>query len=307
MKVLIVIISYNGEDLIQNCLASLDRSSLNKDILIIDNNSNDLTVKIIRDRFPFVKIIEKKRNCGFGKANNIGFRYAIENSYDFIFLLNQDVYVQVNTIEKLISVSRDNPEYGILSPIHLNGLGDKIDSNFLNYISGINCPSFLSDYIIGKQLNEIYHLNFVNAAAWLLPIETLKNVGGFDPIFFHYGEDNNYCQRVLYHGFKIGIVSDCFIRHDRSQELRLIDRYENLAHFETSVNVECGNINNPLINTKIWEVNEVKRRIFISFFSFNYRGFVKWIRYYLHLRMIFPKIVRSRDINIIKGSNYLNG
>ena len=53
------------------------------------------------------------------------------------------------------------------------------------------------------------------AAAWLLPIDTLKTSGGFDPIFFHYGEDVHYISRVLYHGLNIYIVPGAFVRHDR--------------------------------------------------------------------------------------------
>jgi len=65
-----------------------------------------------------------------------------------------------------------------------------------------------------RELKDIYTVDFVNAAAWLLPCTILKIVGGFDPIFFHYGEDDNYMQRVIYHGFKIGVCAKVTVCHD---------------------------------------------------------------------------------------------
>lgn len=58
-------------------------------------------------------------------------------------------------------------------------------------------------------------LTFVNAAFWLLPIETVKRIGGFSPLFYHYGEDRNYILRVIYHGFKVSYLPNAFATHDR--------------------------------------------------------------------------------------------
>ena len=58
-------------------------------------------------------------------------------------------------------------------------------------------------------------LPFVNAAFWLLPIETVKKIGGFSPLFYHYGEDRNYIQRTAFHNYKIGYLPSAFATHDR--------------------------------------------------------------------------------------------
>jgi GT2 family glycosyltransferase len=64
-------------------------------------------------------------------------------------------------------------------------------------------------------LKGIYEIEFVNAAAWLISAECIRTVGFFEPLFFLYGEDNNYLQRVTYHGLKIGIAPQSRIYHDR--------------------------------------------------------------------------------------------
>ena len=71
-----------------------------------------------------------QKNLGFGRANNIGLKWALENDANFVFLNNQDAWVKPETIGGVISVSQSNPEYGILSPVHLNEAGDRLDHEF---------------------------------------------------------------------------------------------------------------------------------------------------------------------------------
>ena len=140
--------------------------------------------------------MKQESNLGFGKANNLGISYALNNSCDYVFLLNQDAYLEKDVIDRMLAVHKKNTDYGVLSPIHLNGEGNKLDKNFSNYINYNGNPYLYLDALKGET-KEIYEVPFVNAAAWLIPAATLKIIGGFDPLFFHYGEDNNYCQRAL--------------------------------------------------------------------------------------------------------------
>jgi GT2 family glycosyltransferase len=110
-----------------------------------------------------------------------------------------------------------NPEFGIVSPIHLNGIGNALDHNFSYYLSVNFCKNILSDIYMSKFEDKIYSLKFVNAACWLISRSCIETVGGFSPTFFHYGEDENYCNRLLYHGYKIGVIPDARIYHDREE------------------------------------------------------------------------------------------
>src|SRR5690606_34782345 len=124
---------------------------------------------------------------------------------------NQDAYLGVECIETLVAVHKQNPEYGILSPIHTNANKDRLDRGFSNYLNYDSNRYFFSDFVLNNPRKDIYEVPFVNAAGWLISAKCLNTVGGFDPIFFHYGEDRNYCQRVLFHGFRIGIVPQAFM------------------------------------------------------------------------------------------------
>src|SRR5690606_30807048 len=100
-------------------------------IVIIDNNSTDGTVAFIKENFPAVYLMPQKENHGFGQANNIGVKYALEQGAEYVFLLNQDAYLHEGCLDKLIGVQKENLEYGIISPIHFNGKGSSLDEKFL--------------------------------------------------------------------------------------------------------------------------------------------------------------------------------
>ena len=213
-RVFVIIVTFNGMRWIESCINSVLKCSKGVKVIVVDNASTDGTTNFVRNKFKSVLLIESKQNIGFGQANNLGLSYALKEECDYAFLLNQDALIQPDTLQSLVEVSKSNPEYGIISPIHLNATGNYLDSSFLHYIRMKEGRLFLEDCILNKTKREIYELKMINAAAWLLPVKTINIVGGFSPLFFLYGEDDNYCQRVLYHNLKIGFTPESFIQHD---------------------------------------------------------------------------------------------
>ena len=212
-KIYSIVVTFNGKKWIDKCLRSLVTSLLPVNIIVIDNCSNDGTVDYIIKKFPNVILIENKENLGFGQANNIGIKMAMKEGADAVFLLNQDAWIEPSTISVLADMIRKHQNFAVLSPVHLDGTGKKLDIGFRKYISG---TTLIDDLLVRKsQLAELYEVSFVNAAAWLLSRTCLEKVGGFDPIFYHYGEDLDYLHRVIFHGFMVGVVPKCAICHDR--------------------------------------------------------------------------------------------
>jgi GT2 family glycosyltransferase len=204
-------------DWIQKCLDSLLASSVKTEIIVIDNGSADETVNFIRKNYPQVDLIEANENLGFAKANNLGIKKAYEQGADYVFLLNQDAWTEKDTIEKLVEAFEKLPEAGIVSPVHLNGSKTDLDYSFIDLISRTSVFNYLSDFYFSR-VQEFYETHFVNAAAWLISRKCIETVGGFDTLlFYHYGEDDNYCQRVIYHKFKIYIATTTTICHDRGE------------------------------------------------------------------------------------------
>ena len=237
MKVLTIIVSYNFMPWIDNCLGNMLSSDYGNDILVVDNASQDSTTDTIKERYPQVKLIKNQDNLGFGRANNIGIQYAFENGYDGVLLLNQDAWLDANTLGRLVDVAEQHPDFGIVSPVHLTGDGKKLDTGFATY-AGIQDLRELPTV-------DIVELKFINAAIWFMRLDVLKVVGLFDRIFYHYGEDIDLTHRMAYHHFKVGYVPSVFGYHDR--ELREVTsaqffRGERVYHL-----AEYTNINYSLV------------------------------------------------------------
>lgn len=217
-KVYCIIVTYNGMQWIKKCLDSLIFSTYKNNIIVVDNYSTDLTITFIKRNYLSVQLIESKTNLGFGQGNNIGLNIAIEKKADHILLLNQDAYLEEDTIYKLVKAQTENPQFGIISPLHLNGSGNDFDRYFYDYLNKSDIKSSLIAALLTKSDNQfIINTQFVNAAAWLISNDCLNKTGGFDPIFFHYGEDDHYINRAIFKGYKIGILSNARIYHDRER------------------------------------------------------------------------------------------
>lgn len=218
MKIAAIIVSYNFRHWIDRCLGSLRRSTHPIDIIVVDNNSQDDTVQTILQQYPEVRLIRNRENIGFGAANNIGIKWAMQNGYDAVFLLNQDAWIEPETIGTLSRLIAENPQYGIISPVHLNGLGGNfLDHGFATYIG-----TFRKDLLPEKGLVAA---TFINAAFWFIPLKVLREVGGFSPLFYLYGEDKDFVNRLKYHHYLIGyspLVSGC---HDRENRPVSIDSF----------------------------------------------------------------------------------
>ena len=290
-----VIVSYNFErnNWIRKCLDSLLCSTIGIKILVVDNNSEDDTVEIIKKDYPEVLLFEQKENLGFAKANNIGIKYAYEHEATHVFLLNQDAWIDKSTIECLLKVSNDNPDYGIISPLHFNGKGDGFDVKFCDYCCTNSLNHLIAQGLYFKN-GGVYQVSFVNAAAWLITRNCIEIIGGFNTLIFkHYGEDYNYCHRIKYHGLKIGICTETHIYPDR-----LVGNHE--INEEVFIWEDLENINNcskllkmPILYTILkLQLNYLKR---------NNSANKELITKYKLLKNNRRKIFKSRDIDSKNG------
>lgn len=304
-EVYIVIVTFNGMKWLYKTLESIPE---NYNIIVVDNNSTDDTVNFVQTNYPEIQLLPQMVNLGFGRGNNIGITYALNQNANYVFLLNQDAYLQNDTISKLVEVHKQNQEFGILSPIHLNGNNLKLDRNFSRYIGHDRNPNLYLDAFKDK-LKLIYKFPFINAAAWLIPTKAIKDIGGFDPFFFHYGEDDNYCHRMLYHGYQIGVVPNSYISHDRSQKLKDKSKSslkEQLKVKEREYKIQyCNILNDDFPINYNNKKNYVKRQIIKNILKLNFNKTHYLIKEYFMMKRINSSVKQSRELNTIKGSHYL--
>ncbi len=226
------------------CFESLINSRHNIDVYIIDNGSTDGTQDFITNNYPQFIFVQSKDNLGFGAANNLGIQYAINQNYDFVYLLNQDAWIYGDTIEKLIQSSNLHSEFGVLSPMQYSGDETTLDKGF-NQIYLKSMENTTSSGIV--------KVPFIMAAHWFIPVKVLKIVGAFSPTFFHYGEDLNYVDRIHYHGYKIGVVESAKCVHDRNERITPREK-----HFYLKQVLNLARLSNPN--------NQFLKNMFISMF-----------------------------------------
>ncbi len=290
---------------IEKCLQSVPEAY---PVIVLDNASTDGTVAFVKEQFPEVTVLPQTENLGFGKANNVGIRYALSQNCEAVFLLNQDAYLFPDTLSILETFAAANPEYGILSPLHYAGDGYHLDKNFTAHLLQSSSGDFTSDALQNK-VRDVYNVPFVNAAGWYIPKNTLERIGGFDPIFYHYGEDDNYCQRVRYHNLNIGVCARAKMIHDRLQTPKEIPSDYSPAHYsymERVYKVRLADLNNDLTAAKLDGLFKRKRKdLWKAYLRLN----TVWIeRRQKELRMlhrILPEIQASRKKNSAVGAHYI--
>lgn len=215
IKIIVIVVTYNAMTWAKKCLGSLYSSSIKPDVFVVDNGSTDGTQAYITENYPQVIFNQSSVNLGFGKANNLGLQYALDNNYEYVYLLNQDAWVFPDTFERLITISEKYPEYGIISPFQMEANMKHIDINFVrNTCSWASSPEMLDDVYLQNN-KDLIQVSKVMAAHWFMTRNCLNSVGGFSPTFSHYGEDDNYLQRVYYWGFKVGVAPNLKVVHDR--------------------------------------------------------------------------------------------
>ena len=303
MSVFVVVVTYNsGHEWLDQCLGSLRLSKVPLQCIVIDNASNDDSVEYIRANYPEVELITSSENLGFAKANNLGISKALAAGAEHVFLLNHDAWFVGDCLEQLVKLQQQSPEFGILSPVHLNGSGERLDWNFTKYISSCHDEGrqLYTQLIKGEPLHAIYQVDFVNAAAWLISRACLLQVGLFDTeLFVHYGEDTHYAQRVNYHQFKIGVVPRCFIHHDREERSgKAVTTVFNQNNELLSFILDLSNIlkaeDQSLI--RCYLRNRVKLTL-LALVTLNFSEFRQQFAVYKRMHVLLPTISRRRQLN----------
>lgn len=303
MKIFPIIVTYKGQRWYERCFNSLRQSTIPVNTIVVDNASNDGTVELIKEHYPEIHLIESKENLGFGRGNNIAMRYALDQGCDYVFLLNQDAWVEPDTLEKLVDIHQRHPEYGLLGPVQVNAEKTKVLRGVIQFLvnpDNVNLDMF-SDLVMGT-VDEVYPVAEINAAAWLLPRKTLETIGGFDPVFLHYGEDWNYLSRVLYHGLKVGLTPGLKVVHSGEVRVRAGKAYD--MSFDKWLLMRSTDLLYPddIINTmmKGYRHEMIKKAL-----RFQKKEFDRALQSYRYLNSHSDAILVSREQNKKVGANWL--
>lgn len=289
----IVIVTWNGMKWLERCVGSIHSSKIPVKTIVVDNGSTDGTVGFLKTQRD-IELIETGKNLGFGQANNVGIRRALAQGAEFVFLLNQDAYIYPDMFDELLDAYSSLPKdkVGILSPLHLYRDGQHFDSQFGGYLY-TRSIKMLQDALL-TRVAKSYRVDATPAAGWMIPKATFGIIGGFDPIFFHYGEDHNYAQRVNYHGLSTYVVPSAKMTHDRdgfgNATIAKKDMYFRTIKTEIMLNINLG-----------------KSRIISKLMKYTVQYFFQSVSYLFHGDFhMFKELNKAVPLNCLYLMKYRN-
>ncbi|MEN8186285.1 MAG: glycosyltransferase family 2 protein [Bacteroidota bacterium] len=220
-KLSIIIVNYNVQHFLEQCLTSVIEATKNieSEIIVIDNNSSDGSCEMLKDKFPDVKLIDNKNNVGFAKANNQGVNIA---KGEYILILNPDTVVAENTFETILNFTEKQKNPGAIGVRFIDGTG-----NFLPECKR-NIPTFkiAIQKILGDSKNyyanhinekEVCKVDILTGAFMLMKRDSYQEVNGFDEDFFMYGEDIDLSYKLLKKGYQNYYFGESDIIHYKGE------------------------------------------------------------------------------------------
>ncbi len=233
MKLSVVIVNYNVEYFLEQCLHAVRRAmkGVEGEVIVVDNNSIDGSNLMVKKKFPEVKLVENRKNVGFSKANNQGIRMA---QGEYVLLLNPDTVVEDDTFTKIIRFMDEHPEAGALGVKMVDGSGKFLPESK----RGLPTPSVafykmfgiskifprskvFSKYHLGYlDENEVHEVEILSGAFMLLRKKVLDEIGLLDETFFMYGEDIDLSYRVLKAGYKNYYFPETRIIHYKGESTK---------------------------------------------------------------------------------------
>ena len=221
----IIVLSWNSKVLLQTCLTSIQQKTdyANYKVIVVDNGSTDDSVSWVIKKFPQVDIATLYRNYGFSIGNNEGIAYAIKKfNPKYVLLLNNDIeIIQKDWLTNLVTAAESENAVGIVgcTLIYADGrtqyIGTKLDNKGLSWLKPENYPN----------LPEIYPVDCVLGACFLMKRSIIDKIGGLDVGFSPFGhEESDFCIRARKAGYKIYMVSTVKAIHQNRASMKTVNR-----------------------------------------------------------------------------------
>lgn len=216
-RVSVIIVNWNGLEHLETCLDSLKKQVFRDfEVVLVDNGSRDGSVGFLRERYPWVRLVELEENVGFAGGNNCGLDNA---SGEYVVTLNNDTRVEAGWLARLVEVADAHPAAGMVGcrivsfhdPDRIDSLGMRI------------CRDGMSRgaHRLGKwsslHLGAVSDILFPSACAALYKRAMIEEIGFFDEDFFAYCEDTDLGLRGRLAGWEAVLASEAVVYHKYSE------------------------------------------------------------------------------------------
>ena len=206
MKLSVVIVSYNVRSYLEQCLQSVQRAleGIEGEVFVVDNHSDDDSVVTVREKYPWVRLIENQENLGFSKANNQAIR---QSQAEYVLLLNPDTVVAEDTLRGVLTFMDEHPKAGGAGVMMCYEDGSRAPESRralpTPWVAALKMLGFTKRYYMSHlPWDQPCRIEVISGAFCLLRHEALKTIGLLDEDFFMYGEDIDLSYRLLKGGWE---------------------------------------------------------------------------------------------------------
>ena len=243
-KVSVIIVNYNGKELLEKCLESLFKVQYNNlEVVVVDNNSTDNTIDFLTKNYPSVIIIKLDSNKGFAEPNNIAAKIT---KGDFLLFLNNDTIVTPNFISEMIEVIKNDEKISICQSLLLKS-DNSIDS------SGDFIDELGVCFNSKSRTSEIQDIFSARGASMLIDTKIFNLLGGFDEKFFATFEDVDLGWRSWILGYKSVLVPKSIVYHIGGQTVNIFKNDIAFHGFKNQLAMKITNFESRLILKKLFQ------------------------------------------------------
>lgn len=249
MELSIIIVTWNVEKLLDECLSSIWQSGImtkvtppTTEIIVVDSGSSDDTVKMVWQKYPQVRLLAQAENIGYTKANNIGLAAA---SGHYLMLLNPDTEIITDALQKMTSYLDDNAKVGVVGPHTLNSDGTtqstrrRFPTRALaffesTWLQPYTPKSLLNHYYVRDQDDQsVYDVDWVQGSAIMMRRDVYEQIGGLDEGYVMYSEELDWCHRAKDAGWRVAYLGTAQIIHHGGKSSEQAGAWKHI-HFQKS-------------------------------------------------------------------------
>lgn len=303
----VIIVNYNVKYFLEQCLCSVQKAitSIDAEIIVIDNHSSDGSLEYLPPLFPSVIFLVNNKNIGFSKANNIALRHA---KGDFILFLNPDTIVNENCFTHCISFLNTAANKGAAGIRMIDGSGKFLPESKRSFPSPISSfykliglasifpgSKYFNHYALGNlDNNKTHEIDVLAGAFMIIKKEVMGKINGFDENFFMYGEDIDLSYRIKHAGYKIFYLGETTIIHFKGESAKK-QNINYVRMFYTAMNIfvskHYSRVTSFFFSLFIWLAIAI--RTFTTLFS----------RIFLKMHFLNNKAENSFTQSLIIGSS----
>lgn len=250
----IIILSYNTLRVLQECLESIKRSEttgFSFETIVVDNASTDGSVKMVREEFPWVRLIVSKKNLGFAGGCNLGLKKAAGR---YILFLNSDTIVKPIAFKKMIAFMDKDPAIGVSTPktvLFSGGMDPDCHRGFptpwasICYFFGLE-RCFPKSKFFGQyhkaylNLDRVHEIDAGFGTFMFVRREALEQVGDWDESYFFYGEDLDLFYRIKKAGWKVMFYPEPLVMHHKGASSGLRKESKRITRVNKEIRIKTA-------------------------------------------------------------------